>query len=228
VCSASYVTWQRETARVFCWSPAVPQPVDNSWPPGPQQQTPQRRAAVDWWHGQTDRGTLHGFIDPAPHRPTMRTVSITSYHNNACAQAGRIAAWCPLWVTLNILPARHVSVQRHCLVVTFTHCLSSSAIFRGSLGDSTSQTATRSVRPFLRGYGRYQQTQNTDHATLLRISVYIRIFFHKVGRRSSVIMFPSIYGNVQHCVCFNGTLNVGQRNQLRLFVWARTRRTGTI
>jgi len=33
-------------------------------------------------------------------------------------------------------------------------------------------------------------------STLLRISVYIRIFSRKVGRRSSVIMFPSIYGNM--------------------------------
>jgi len=32
--------------------------------------------------------------------------------------------------------------------------------------------------------------------TVKNFRIYIRIFFRKVGRRSSVIIFPSIYGNM--------------------------------
>jgi len=43
--------------------PVVQQPIDISWPPGPQQQTRSRLEAAGW-DRQTDRGTPDRCMDP--------------------------------------------------------------------------------------------------------------------------------------------------------------------
>ena len=53
--SASYVSWQRDTARCCC-APAVQQPIDISCPPGAQQQT-HRMACCSRTMGQTNGQT---------------------------------------------------------------------------------------------------------------------------------------------------------------------------
>ena len=56
VCSASYVSWQRDTARSCCWAPAVQQSIDISCPVGLTAANPPHAAtAVDRWPRQTDR-----------------------------------------------------------------------------------------------------------------------------------------------------------------------------
>jgi len=80
LCSASYVSCQRDTARICCCAPccrrAVQQSIDISSPPG---ATAVRRCCVRSM-GQTDGRTygrtLNRFIDSAPH--TERAVSIHS------------------------------------------------------------------------------------------------------------------------------------------------------
>jgi len=57
--SASYVCWQRGTARVCCRALAVQQSIDRCvLAAGPTAANPlQWRAAADWWDEQTDRQT---------------------------------------------------------------------------------------------------------------------------------------------------------------------------
>ena len=70
--SASYVSWWHcGTARICCCASSMPQSIDISWPPGPQQQT--RRTLLQRSIAGTDRRTPYRDIT-LPH-PT-RSVSI--------------------------------------------------------------------------------------------------------------------------------------------------------
>jgi len=82
LCSASYVTCQRDTARICCRTPLLlgarrpPLSIDISCPHGAQQQTRRtpRLRSNDGTDRQTEYGrTLDRFIDPAPR--TVRAVS---------------------------------------------------------------------------------------------------------------------------------------------------------
>ena len=55
LCSASDVSWQRDTAHSCCCAPAVQQSIDISCVPGPVQQT--RRSGVRRPNDETDRRT---------------------------------------------------------------------------------------------------------------------------------------------------------------------------
>ena len=54
ICSASYVSCERDAACVCCWAQAVQQLINISCPPGAQQQTRSSRVQM---MGQTDRQT---------------------------------------------------------------------------------------------------------------------------------------------------------------------------
>ena len=56
LCSASYISCERDTARICCWEPAVQQSYDISCLPGPQQQTQCCGVHVQMT-GRTDRQT---------------------------------------------------------------------------------------------------------------------------------------------------------------------------
>jgi len=75
LCPATYVRWQRGTARIR--TPLLQHSIDSSCPPGPQRQTHSSGfAAVGLcWDRRTNRRTPYGFIDPAPR--TMRAVPVT-------------------------------------------------------------------------------------------------------------------------------------------------------
>ena len=103
MCPASYVCWQRDTARICCWAPAVLQSIDISWPPRLRNlllcAVLRRRcrwspaAAAVLTHsskpagqmiGQTDRqtnGRTPGrFIDSVPH---SRWIKVSSHQLNS-------------------------------------------------------------------------------------------------------------------------------------------------
>jgi len=71
LCSASYASWQLDTARICCWAPCCrgtvaagrpPLSTDIACPPGPQQQT---RSTLLRWNRQTDGQTPFRYVDPA-------------------------------------------------------------------------------------------------------------------------------------------------------------------
>ena len=61
-CSASYVSWQRDTARSCCWASAVQQSINISCLLDPQQQT--YHTLLKWWTDETDRWTLYTYTEP--------------------------------------------------------------------------------------------------------------------------------------------------------------------
>ena len=61
-CSASYISWQRDTARSCCWASAVQQSINISCLLDSQQQT--RRTLLKWWTDETDRWTLYTYTEP--------------------------------------------------------------------------------------------------------------------------------------------------------------------
>ena len=113
LCSASYVSWQRETACICCWVPLVQQLIDISRPPGPQQQTCHTSmwSANDWTDGQTDGQMLGSFTDPAPH--TMQAVSIIPLHyRHITINQGRVANPRPIATIKKLLPSRVTASSR--------------------------------------------------------------------------------------------------------------------
>jgi len=66
-CSASHVSWQRDTARSCWWAPAVQQSIAISCPPGPQQQT--RRTLLQRSMDGTDRRADRRTDNIPLHRP---------------------------------------------------------------------------------------------------------------------------------------------------------------
>jgi len=75
LCSASYVSWQRDTARICCCG-CSRRSISAALPAGPTAANPpQRHVAAEWWDRQTDgRTNAQQFQRPCPH--TVQAVSI--------------------------------------------------------------------------------------------------------------------------------------------------------
>ena len=78
VCSASYVSWQRDTARSCCWAPAVQQSIDISCPPGAQQQTRRTllQRSINETVRRTDRRTPNRYPDTAAYSAISVSIAV--------------------------------------------------------------------------------------------------------------------------------------------------------
>jgi len=78
LCSASYISWQTDIARVCCWAPAVQQSIVISWLPGPKQQT--HRNGV--WQPNDRRTDARQFHRPCSAYYASSVNKLTEQHNS--------------------------------------------------------------------------------------------------------------------------------------------------
>ena len=109
LCSASYVSWQRDTARNCCWAPAVQQSIDISCSPGPQQQT--RRTLLQRSIDRADRRT-----DTVPlHTMRRRGVVVCGVRRmnevNPRRRARLVLGWVTVFGRVYSVPSRYATSQ---------------------------------------------------------------------------------------------------------------------